>query len=462
MSESAVSVPDAKFSDLGLGSWLVNQLKEMQIKKPTPVQVNCIPKVLEGVDVLGCSKTGTGKTLAFALPILQKLSIDPYGIYALIITPTRELAFQISDQLIALGKPISLRCSTIVGGRSQNIQATELSKKPHIVVGTPGRIEDHIRSDPNGIARYFSKIKFLVLDEADQLLDGQYSLQLKSIFMTLPKERQTLLFSATITSALTKLHQVSVSKPYFFEDVDDIKTVDKLTQKYVLCPVGVKDAYLVYVVKNYVEQNEESSVLIFTYTCKEAQALAIMFNALGFSVSSLHSEISQKDRMSAISKFRNGNVKVLICTDVAARGLDIPKVDLVVNHNIPRCTKTYLHRVGRSARAGRVGGALTFVTQYDISLLQAVEGAVGKKLDELKVDDKKITEYASQVLTMKKEAEIKLDQRSFGEKKKINRRKDMIRSGLDDSEVDKVIKDQRKRRKELKNKNNSKKVKANS
>ncbi|CEF65988.2 Probable ATP-dependent RNA helicase DDX49 [Strongyloides ratti] len=445
-----VSTVDTKFSDLGLGSWIVNQLKEMQIKKPTPVQINCIPKVLEGVDVLGCSKTGTGKTLAFALPILEKLSVDPYGIYALIITPTRELAFQISDQLIALGKPISLRCSTIVGGRSQNIQANELAKKPHIVVGTPGRIEDHIRSDPN------------VLDEADQLLDGQYSLQLKSIFLALPKKRQTLLFSATITSALTQLHQVSIHKPYFFEDVDEVKTVDKLTQKYVLCPVGVKDAYLVYVVKNYVEKNEDSSVLIFTYTCKEAQALAIMFNALGFSVSSLHSEISQKDRMSAISKFRNGNVKVLICTDVAARGLDISKVDLVVNHNVPRCTKTYLHRVGRSARAGRFGGALTFVTQYDISLLQAVEEAVGKKLEELKVDDKKVTEYASQVLIMKKEAEIKLEQRNFGERKKINKRKDMIRSGLDDSEVDKVLQDQRKRKKESLKKNNEKKKKISS
>uniref|UniRef100_A0A0N4ZUN8 RNA helicase n=1 Tax=Parastrongyloides trichosuri TaxID=131310 RepID=A0A0N4ZUN8_PARTI len=446
------SPPDTsnvKFSDLGLGSWVVKQLNEMQIKKPTPVQINCIPKVLEGIDVLGCSKTGTGKTLAFALPILEKLSVDPYGIYALIVTPTRELAFQISDQLIALGKPINLRCSTIVGGRSQNIQANELSKKPHIVVGTPGRIEDHIRSDPDGIARYFSKIQFLVLDEADQLLDGQFSLQLKSIFLALPKQRQTLLFSATITSALTQLHQVSVKKPYYFEDTDEIKTVDKLTQKYVLCPVAVKDAYLVYVVKNYVETNTESSVLIFSYTCKEAQALAIMFKALGFSVCSLHSEIPQKDRMAALSKFRNGVAKVLICTDVAARGLDIPKVDLVVNHNIPRCTKTYLHRVGRSARAGRVGGALTFVTQYDISLLQAVEGAVGKKLEELKIDDKKITEYASQVLIMKKEAEIKLEQHNFGEKKKINRRKDMIRSGLNSTEVDKVLKDQKKRKRKL-------------
>uniref|UniRef100_A0AC35UCT3 RNA helicase n=1 Tax=Rhabditophanes sp. KR3021 TaxID=114890 RepID=A0AC35UCT3_9BILA len=447
---------EGSFKDLGLGSWLISQIKVMQIKNPTPVQINCIPKILEGGDVMGCSKTGTGKTLAFALPIIEKLSKDPFGVYALILTPTRELAYQISDQIIALGKPIGIRCSTIVGGRSQTIQALELCKKPHVVVGTPGRIEDHIRSDPDGIGRYFGKLKFLVLDEADQLLDGQYTAQLKSIFSVLPKDRQTLLFSATITSALTKLHDVSVHKPYLFEDKDEIKTVDNLTQKFILCPVAVKDAYLVYVVKNYVEKNEEGSVLIFTHTCKEAQALSIMFTALGFSVNSLHSEISQRERMASISGFRNRTIRVLISTDVSARGLDIPDVDLVVNHNVPRCTKTYLHRVGRSARAGRFGGALTFVTQYDITLLQDIEGAIGKKLTEMKVDDKKVSEYTSQILIMKKEAEIKLSQSTFGERKKINRRKDMILSGIAEEDVDKVMKDSRKRKNLQKEKVNKK------
>ncbi|VDN59463.1 unnamed protein product [Dracunculus medinensis] len=434
------------FASLGLGQWLCKQLKELSIKHPTPVQANCIPQILSGLDVLGCAKTGTGKTLAFALPILQQLAVDPYGIFALLLTPTRELAFQIAEQFVALGAPINCKIAIIVGGRDQVAQAQDLIKRPHIVVSTPGRLADHINSDTEGIAKLFKKIQFLVLDEADRLLDGQYSVELKTILSSLPRKRQTLLFSATITSALSQLHQVSVKKPYFFEDKSEIATVEKLDQKYVLCPQAVKDAYLVYVVKNFYENRPESSILIFSQTCRECQALAIMFNGLGFQVGSLHSQISQKDRLSSLTRFRSRRIRILICTDVAARGLDIPRVDLVVNHNVPRLPKTYVHRVGRSARAGRFGGAITFVTQYDIVLLQEVEKLVGKKLEKLNVNDKKVTQYVTQVLVTKREAEIKLDKQNFGEKKAINKRKELILCGLDPDEVEKEIKAQREKR----------------
>ncbi|KAK6056743.1 DEAD/DEAH box helicase, partial [Cooperia oncophora] len=308
---------------------------------------NCIPKVLSGHDVLGCAKTGTGKTLAFVLPILNELAVDPYGIFALVLTPTRELASQIFDQFVALGKPVAIKVSLITGGRSLVDQANELTARPHVVVATPGRLADHIESDQEGLGQLFKKIQFFVLDEADQMLDGQYNEQLRTIFLAIPKQRRTLLFSATITSAITKLHTVTVKKPYFFEDKQEIATVERLEQKFVLCPVAVKDAYLVifmlhfpkatgkvYVVKNYCERNENSSVIVFAQTCRECQALAYMFDALGFKVASLHSQIEQRLRSAALSSFRSKTLRILVCTDVASRGLDIPHVDLVVNRTI--------------------------------------------------------------------------------------------------------------------------------
>ncbi|VDP07059.1 unnamed protein product [Heligmosomoides polygyrus] len=361
-----------------------------------PFVANCIPKVLGGHDVLGCAKTGTGKTLAFVLPILNELAVDPYGIYALVLTPTRELASQILDQFLALGKPIALKVSLITGGRSLIDQATELTARPHVVVATPGRLADHIESNADGLGQLFKKIKFFVLDEADQLLDGQYSEQLKTIFMSIAKQRRTLLFSATITSAITKLHTVTEKKPYFFEDKQEIATVERLEQKYVLCPIAVKDAYL---------------------------------------VGSLHSQIEQRLRNAALASFRSKVLRVLICTDVASRGLDIPHVDLVVNHNIPKSPKTYVHRVGRSARAGRYGAALTFVTQYDIVLLQAVEELIGMKLEELKVSDRKVTQYVTKVLVAKREAELRMEQNNFGERKEANLRKDLLMNGVPEEEV---------------------------
>uniref|UniRef100_A0A915AR27 RNA helicase n=2 Tax=Parascaris univalens TaxID=6257 RepID=A0A915AR27_PARUN len=455
-AELTIDVPDSKliqanlvvseaktFSELGLSRWVCEQLRQLSVKLPTPVQANCIPHILAGSDVLGCAKTGTGKTLAFALPILNQLAVDPFGIYALVLTPTRELAFQIAEQFVALGARIGLKTTVIVGGRDQVEQAKNLARRPHIVVATPGRLADHISSEPEGIAKLFKKMHFLVLDEADRLLDGQYGEQLKTIFSALSTKRQTLLFSATINSALNHLQQVSVRKPYLYEDKSGVATVDRLDQKYVLCPNAVKDAYLVYVVKNFHQNRPDSSILIFSHTCRECQALAIMFTGLGFQVGSLHSQISQQERLSSLIRFRCGRIRILICTDVAARGLDIPHVDLVVSHNVPRSPKTYVHRVGRSARAGRFGGAITFVTQYDITLLHEVEKLVGKKLDRLNVPDKKVTQHVTQVLVTKREAEVKLDQQNFGERKRINKRKAM----LDPEEVDEKLREEHTKRK---------------
>ncbi|PNF15302.1 putative ATP-dependent RNA helicase DDX49 [Cryptotermes secundus] len=423
------------FSDLKLNSWIVRQCEAMGLKHPTPIQINCIPRILSGEDCIGCAKTGSGKTLAFALPILQKLCEEPYGIFALVLTPTRELAFQIADQFAVIGKAVNLKQCIITGGMDMVQQGQELSKKPHIVIATPGRLADHLES-----CNTFSlkKIKFLVLDEADRLLagGGGFDKQLKIIFSALPRIRQNLLFSATITDTLEKVKQVASNKVFMWEAPAEVATVEQLDQFYILCPVNVKDSYLVQTVRMFREKNEKGSIMIFTDTCKNCQLLSMTLNEVGFENVALHAMIRQKERLAALAQFRSNIIRILIATDVASRGLDIPAVELVVNHTLPNLAKDYIHRVGRTARAGRCGMAISLVTPHDIRLLHSIEEAINTKLKEHVVDDKEVMKILMQVSVTRREAEIKLDETNFYEKKLINKRKDLILEGKDPDEVE--------------------------
>lgn len=433
------------FTELNLNSWIVAQCNSMGLKKPTPIQENCIPRILQGDDCIGCAKTGSGKTLAFALPILQKLSDDPYGIFALILTPTRELAFQIGDQFAAIGKSINLKKCVIVGGMDMVVQGLELAKKPHIVVATPGRLADHLEScDTFSLKR----IKFLVLDEADRLLGGHFDEQLKTIFSALPKDKQVLLFSATMTDTLDKVKHITSGKTFMFECKDEsgIATVKELDQRYVLCPHEVRDSFLVEVIRTFRETNKEGSIMIFTDTCKNCQLLSIMLNEVGFNNVALHAMIKQKDRLAALTQFKSNHAKILIATDVAARGLDIPTVELVVNHVIPNVEKEYIHRVGRTARAGKGGMAISLITPHDIKLLHAIEDVIGTKLTEYKVDDAEIVTILTQVSVARREAEIKLDETDFYEKRLINKRKKLILEGKDPDEIEALLEKKKSRR----------------
>ncbi|XP_076675964.1 putative ATP-dependent RNA helicase Dbp45A isoform X2 [Andrena cerasifolii] len=426
------------FTELKLSTWIVNQCNSMGLKKPTPIQQNCIPQILAGNDCIGCAKTGSGKTFAFALPILQKLSEDPYGIFALVLTPTRELAFQIADQFTAIGKSIGLKKCVIVGGMDMVVQGLELSKHPHIVVATPGRLADHLES-----CNTFSlkKIKFLVLDEADRLLGGHFDDQLKTIFNALPKQKQILLFSATMTDALEKVKHIASSEVFMWESKDDsgVATVKELDQRYVLCPSDVRDSFLVEVIRTFRASSKGGSIMIFTDTCKNCQLLSMTLNEIGFKNVALHAMIKQRDRLAALSQFKSTHTKILIATDVAARGLDIPSVELVVNHIIPNVPKEYIHRVGRTARAGKGGMAVSLITPYDIKLLHAVEDAIGTKLTEYKVNDKEIVTILTQISVAKREAEMTLDEKNFYEKKIINKRKKLILEGKDPDEIDEIL-----------------------
>jgi len=370
---------ETTFSSLKIDDWLIKQCQTLGVTKPTQVQIQCIPPILEGRDCIGCDKTGSGKTFAFALPMVQTLSKDPYGIFALVLTPTRELAYQIADQFQVVGKPIGLRLAVIVGGMDMMTQGAELARSPHIVISTPGRLFDHLNS-----CHTFSlkSIKYLVMDEADRLLEGKgnFDEQLKRIFEELPKNKQTLLFSATITDTLKKLQEVALNNPFMWEAPVESVTVDTLDQRYLLTPPDVKDGYLVHVVQKFRNDKPKGSIIVFTDTCKSCQILCMTLAELGFESLALHSMISQRDRIAALTRFRSNTVRILIATDVASRGLDIPSVELVVNHNVPTAPKEYVHRVGRTARAGRGGFSLTLISQHDIKLLHAIEAILSRVL----------------------------------------------------------------------------------
>ncbi|OQV22414.1 putative ATP-dependent RNA helicase DDX49 [Hypsibius exemplaris] len=413
----------AGFADLGLHEWLVTQCDTIGLRAPTDVQKLCIPATLQGRDCIGCAKTGSGKTAAFALPILQKLSEDPYGIFALVLTPTRELAHQIFEQFQALGKPIGLRVSIVIGGMSLLDQGAELTQRPHIIIATPGRLADHLRSSSN---LSLKRVKFLVMDEADRLLVNNFSVDLGQILAALPVKRQTLLFSATMTDTLKDVQGMAMSDPFIFDMNSDVATVDELDQRFILTPAAVKDAYLVNIVQQFFEDNPRSLIMVFVQTCKQCQILVMALRSLGFSCAGLHSSMQQKDRLSALSRFKSHNVRVLISTDVGSRGLDIPKVDLVINHNVPSVSKDYIHRVGRTARARKTGLAITLVTQFDVRLIHAIEEMIGTKLKEYPFDESQIQASLNEVELATREAGITLDEEDFDERRQINKRKDAM------------------------------------
>uniref|UniRef100_A0A8D2I5S7 Probable ATP-dependent RNA helicase DDX49 n=1 Tax=Urocitellus parryii TaxID=9999 RepID=A0A8D2I5S7_UROPR len=421
----------AGFAELGLSSWLVEQCRQLGLKQPTPVQLGCIPAILEGRDCLGCAKTGSGKTAAFVLPILQKLSEDPYGIFCLVLTPTRELAYQIAEQFRVLGKPLGLKDCIIVGGMDMVTQALELSRKPHVVIATPGRLADHLRSSNTF---HIKKIRFLVMDEADRLLEQgctDFTVDLETILAAVPARRQTLLFSATLTDTLKELQGLATNQPFFWEAQAPVRTVEQLDQRYLLVPEKVKDAYLVHLIQTFQDEHEDWSIIIFTNTCKTCQILCMMLRKFSFPTVALHSMMKQKERFAALAKFKSSIYRILIATDVASRGLDIPTVQVVINHNTPGLPKIYIHRVGRTARAGRQGQAITLVTQYDIHLVHAIEEQIKKQLEELSVEEAKVLQILTQVNVVRRECEIKLEAAHFDEKKEINKRKQLILEGKD-------------------------------
>ena len=371
---SSSSGEGATFASLGLSDALCDACAAMNYKAPSDIQRETIPWALQGRDIIGLAETGSGKTAAFALPVLHRLLEAPQALFGLVISPTRELAFQISEQFEALGSIIGVKCAIAVGGVDMVAQSIMLAKRPHIVVGTPGRLVDHLQNTKGFSVR---AVKYVVLDEADKLLNMDFEKELDIILNACPRERNTFLFSATMTSKVKKLQRASLTNPVKVEVSSKYGTVKTLEQQYLFVPAKHKDCYLTYVCN---ELSGHSSI-IFAATCATAQRLALLLRALGFPAIPLHGQLSQAKRLAALNKFKSGDRSILIATDVASRGLDIPSVDLVLNYEMPANSKDYIHRVGRTARAGRAGRAVTIVTQYDVEIFQRIEHMLAQKLE---------------------------------------------------------------------------------
>ncbi|KAF2069617.1 hypothetical protein CYY_009065 [Polysphondylium violaceum] len=407
---------EKKFEDLNLSPWLLNSFKQLGFKQPSNIQYNTIPAILSGRDIIASAKTGSGKTASFAIPILSKLSEDPYGVYAVILTPTRELAVQIGEQFNAIGSPMNVNCCVVIGGIDTVTQSLILEKRPHIIVATPGRFASHLT---NGLKVALKFCKFLVLDEADRLLGEDYELEIASILEHLPppNQRQTLLFSATMTKNLTKLQSIALNEPFIFEDNSKYDTVDSLKQEYAFMPPQAKDCYLVYILKKHQGQ----SCIVFVNNCYAVEAIKGMLNKLDIPTVSLHSFLDQKSRLAALKTFKSGKVKVLIATDVASRGLDIPDVNIVINYKLSNSSKDYIHRVGRTARFGRSGRAISFITPHDVTLVKSIESVIGKQLELYKTEDEEVFRHLKEASTARKIVEVHLDEIEFGVKQKERR-----------------------------------------
>ncbi|KAF0365678.1 DEAD-domain-containing protein [Gigaspora margarita] len=369
------------FKSLGVIEQLCQACEQLKYKFPTEIQAEAIPWALQGRDIIGLAQTGSGKTAAFALPILQALWEAPQGLFSCILAPTRELAYQISESFESLGSIIGVRCAVIIGGMDMMSQAIALSKKPHIIIATPGRLHDHLENTKGFNLR---NLKYLVMDEADKLLDMDFGPVIDKILKVIPKERHTYLFSATMTTKVAKLQRASLNNPVKIEVSSKYSTVSTLLQYYLFFPLKHKDCYLVYLCNELAG----NSLIIFTRTCNDTQRLALLLRNLGFPAIPLHGQLSQSKRLGSLNKFKAGNRNILVATDVASRGLDIPLVDVVINYDIPSNSKDYIHRVGRTARAGRSGKSITLVTQYDVEFYQRIEQVIGKQMELFPIGSK--------------------------------------------------------------------------
>ena len=350
-------------------------------RTPTPIQKAAVPHLLGGKDVVGLAQTGSGKTGAFAIPVLETLLRAPQPLFCLVLSPTRELAIQIAEQFEALGSGIGLRCVALVGGVDMLAQAVALGRKPHVVVGTPGRVVDHL-SNTKGFS--LGRLRHLVLDEADRLLNLDFEAEIDQILRVIPRDRHTQLFSATMTSKVQKLQRACLRDPVRVEvAAHNHQTADGLRQQYLFVPARHKDVYLAFLLS----EMAGSTAMLFVRTCDGARRLALALRNLGIGAVPIHGQMGQPKRLAALNKFKAGEREVLVATDVASRGLDVPSVDLVVNVDVPANPKDYVHRVGRTARAGRSGRAITLVTQYDVETFQRIEELIQCKLEAYPADE---------------------------------------------------------------------------
>ncbi|MEZ5345940.1 MAG: DEAD/DEAH box helicase [Pyrinomonadaceae bacterium] len=363
------------FSDLGLNETLLRRCESLDFTEPTPIQTQAIPAILKGEDLIGCAETGTGKTAAFLLPTIQKIAAqNKAGVKVLIVAPTRELVSQITESYIELA-PKKLRCATIIGGASMNRQINQLRRGVNVVIATPGRLLDHVRRGTVNL----SMVETLILDEADRMLDMGFLPAIREILNVVPKQRQTLLFSATISDSIKTLAYSIMSDPETVEVSRQNRTARTVDQ--VAYPVAApsKTALLL----DLLETNSFERVIVFTRTKRGADRLAHILTARELRANRLHSSRTQSQREAALREFKRGKARIMVATDIASRGIDVDSVSHVINYDVPEAPEDYVHRVGRTGRAGNEGQAITFVTPIDEMAMRDIERLTKQKVKRI-------------------------------------------------------------------------------
>lgn len=350
------------FDHLGIAPRLLEILRRLNFTIPTPIQQKSIPVALDGKDVIGIAQTGTGKTLAFGIPMIQRLAqVRGRG---LVILPTRELAVQVDETFQKIGHPIGLRTAVLIGGASMEMQIRALRKNPHVIIGTPGRIIDHLQKKTAPL----HDVTVLVLDEADRMLDMGFAPQINELLKAVPKERQTMLFSATMPDDIVRIASRSMKLPVRVEIAPTGAMADRVEQELFVIAKDQKDRLLEKVLSEY-----HGSVLVFTRTKFAAKRVSRTVRLMGHQAVEIHSNRTLAQRREALDGFKSGKYRVLVATDIAARGIDVVGIELVINYDIPEHPEDYVHRIGRTGRAGSPGTAISFASRDQGGVVRDIE-----------------------------------------------------------------------------------------
>ncbi|MBI3684841.1 DEAD/DEAH box helicase [Candidatus Azambacteria bacterium] len=364
------------FYGLGIAPAILEILEKLRFKTPTPIQAQAIPSAIQGKDVVGIAQTGTGKTLAFGIPMIQHLSRGKGQ--GLVVLPTRELALQVEEALRKVGGTLGLRTAVLIGGTSLWPQKQALARRPHVIVATPGRLIDHMEQRNVRL----DGVSILVLDEADRMLDMGFMPQIQRILNALPRERQTMLFSATMPSEIMKMAATHMKLPTRVEIAPTGTTAERVTQELFIVSRDQKATLLAKLLETY-----QGPTLVFTRTKHGARKVTQYIRGLNIRVAEIHSNRSLSQRREALDGFKFGKYRVLVATDIASRGIDVKGIELVLNYDLPSSSDDYVHRIGRTARAGAEGHAITFAMPDEGSEVHAIERLIRKSLPVAKHPD---------------------------------------------------------------------------
>jgi ATP-dependent RNA helicase RhlE len=357
------------FDGLGIAPKLLEILDKNKFTSPTPIQHQAIPVAIAGTDVMGIAQTGTGKTLAFGVPMIQRLATHKGK--GLVVLPTRELALQVDESLNKVGRPLGLKTAILIGGENMGKQIRQLRNNPHIIVATPGRLIDHLEQKTVSLA----EVKILILDEADRMLDMGFAPQIKKILQAVPVKRQTMLFSATMPQEIVAIANSYMKLPVRVEVAPQGQAAATVTQELFFVHKENKLPLLENILKEY-----KGSVLVFTRTKFGAKKLSRTIEKMGHRSAEIHSNRSLNQRIEALSGFKLGKYRVLVATDIAARGIDVTGIELVINYDLPEQAADYVHRIGRTGRAGHEGRAISFATPDQKFDVRAIERLIKKQL----------------------------------------------------------------------------------